>query len=92
MQKTYNHLIKKQEFTTSQLMQISLGIEQDLNVEIYAKKEFSNIYMYEVRMCLLDNVFITNKIKKGKVSPCYIRKYRKNYIIKKQNKKGDKSK
>lgn len=44
------------DFTKNQLEEIQKGLEQKLNVSVYAKKEFLAIQMQQIRLGLQDNL------------------------------------
>ena len=44
------------DFTRNQLEEIQKGLEQKLNVSVYAKKEFLAIQMQQIRLGLQDNL------------------------------------
>ena len=48
----YNNLISKYNFDNDQKTQIRNGLENELNVEIYAKPEYSVYQMKEIRLNL----------------------------------------
>lgn len=55
----YNKLIFKYDFTELEKEQIELGLENNLDVSIYAKSYFNWMQMREVRIGLENNVDVT---------------------------------
>ena len=48
----YNNLISKYNFDNDQKTQIRNGLENELNVEIYVKPEYTQQKMQEIRLSL----------------------------------------
>ena len=48
----YNELIFKYNFNILQKAEIKLGLEKELNISIYAKPEFNEFQMCQIRACL----------------------------------------
>ena len=55
----YNHLIDKYFFNESKKEEIRLGIENGIDVSIYAKPEFNEYQMFNIRYGLENNLDVS---------------------------------
>ena len=55
----YEYCVNSGEFEPTALDEIKQGVEQGLDVSYYASPEFDYCQMYQIRLCLYDNVDVT---------------------------------